>query len=689
MKMFKFLNDDFLQYQDLLYVRDTFLLDVCQICSQKMAGIVAAFQTKKTIYGKHIKSGKNIWFEYDHLPSKIRESKLLPSKSTLIENLKINQFDYNKEDNSLYQREMILLNIAVENSESFIVEFSEYKIPDNKISSYCKTYAALKLLTQFEHLKIHEKYNLYNAISDSGFSFQSNSVDYFYAKYANVIEFGLVSSITHKGVLNKNANKITKTHQNLVGHFYRNGNKLSRRDIVQKVNTALKSKNLQLISLTTVKRILLNTYNKNLDDMVRNGETWMKNTVLPFLIRSEPENSGDHYQIDATKLQIYCKEVNRQGAFLWIAVVIDGYSRQIMGFAIADKETPDLYSKALRSAFSRANWLPAEILRDNYLGYTRDKELCDLIKQTENLGVIWRSHKVGNPRDKGIVESFNNIFNTVFCKQIAGYIGEGIKSKNINARPNPQMLAFLKKNKLLLNMDEVILKVTASIHKYNRDGTQNGKNPPLDKFRLKPPKNTIDLNSEANALIYFKKKIVKVSRSTICINVNGCSHFYCLSETDLILALHGTMVQVRYDPNYMFLIYLFTELESKFIAPLYEVPAIPLAQVNQTIDDQSNLHTYFQQNKQLLKDLQQKIDERQSAIDALDLPPHVLEPGFSGDLEIFKSEKEEKIDIDYGNSIQLPKDEKLKTDKTFTKYRTVYNEIQELLYKQKGSAKRL
>lgn len=689
MKISGFLNEDFIQYQDLLYVRNTYLLDVCKISSQKMAGIIAAFQTKKTIYGKHIKSGENIWFEYDHLPSKIRESKLLPSKPALIENLKHNKFDYDKENNSLYQREMVLLNIAVDNSEMFIAEFKEYKIPKNKISPYCKTYAVLKLLTQFEHLKIHEKYNLYNAISDSGFSFQSNNIDYFYAKYADIVAFGLVRSITHKGVSNKNANKITKTHEDLVGHFYRHGNKLSRTDILQKVNTALKLKNLQPISLTTVKRILSNTYNKNLDDMVRNGETWMKNTILPFLIRSEPENSGDHYQIDATKLQIYCKEGSREGAFLWIAVVIDGYSRQIMGFAIADKETPDLYAKALKSAFSRANWLPAEILRDNYLGYTRDNELCDLIQQTENLGVIWRAHKVGNPRDKGIVESFNHIFNTVFCKQISGYIGEGIKSRNINARPNPEMLTFMKKNKLLLNIDEVILRVTTSIHKYNRDGTQNEKISPLEKFQLKPPKNTIDLNGEANALIYFKKKIVKVSRSTICVNVNGCSHFYRLSKADSILELHNTLVQVRYDPNYMLSVYLFTGLESKFITRLHEVPIIPLAQVNQTIDDQSNLHAYFQQNKQLLKDLQQKIEERQSAIDALDLPPHVLESGFSGDLEIYKSAKEEKIDIDYGNSIQLPKDKKLKTDKTFIKYRTVYNEIQDLLYKQKGTAKRL
>jgi superfamily II helicase len=92
------------------------------------------------------------------LSSKIRESKLLPSKPALIENLKSNKFDYDKENNSLYQREMVLLNIAVDNSEMFIVEFREYKIPKNKISPYCKTYATLKLLIQFEHLKIHEKY---------------------------------------------------------------------------------------------------------------------------------------------------------------------------------------------------------------------------------------------------------------------------------------------------------------------------------------------------------------------------------------------------------------------------------------------------------------------------------------------------------------------------------------------------
>lgn len=104
-----FLHENFIQYQDLLYVRNTYLLDVSKIPSQKIAGIIAAHHTKKTIYWKHIKLGENIWrpplrFEYDHLPSKIRKSKLFLSKSALLENLESNKFEHDKENNSLYQR---------------------------------------------------------------------------------------------------------------------------------------------------------------------------------------------------------------------------------------------------------------------------------------------------------------------------------------------------------------------------------------------------------------------------------------------------------------------------------------------------------------------------------------------------------------------------------------------------------
>ncbi len=117
------------------------------------------------------------------------------------------------------------------------------------------------------------------------------------------------------------------------------------------------------LSLSSIKQILLCRYRKNLNEMARNREVWMKNTLLPFLIRDEPEYPGDHWQIDATRLLIFCKDEAKQGSFLWIAVVIDGHSRMIMGFAIGDKETPDLYTQALfKSLLIYSDFLMKKIL---------------------------------------------------------------------------------------------------------------------------------------------------------------------------------------------------------------------------------------------------------------------------------------------------------------------------------------
>ena len=119
------------------------------------------------------------------------------------------------------------------------------------------------------------------------------------------------------------------------------------------------------------------------------------------------------------------------------------------------------------------------------------------------------------------------------------------------------MLTALKKYKMLKNMDEVIVSITENIHNYNNEGTKNGKQPPLEKFRLATPKNTIELSTENAPFIFDKRKTIKLSRSTICLNVNGCAYFYHLSDTELILRLHDTIIQARYNPDDMLLIGIF------------------------------------------------------------------------------------------------------------------------------------
>lgn len=473
---------------------------------------------------------------------------------------------------------MLAIRVALDNSDLFIAEFKSSVLPKGKLKSYCNSYAVLFMLQKFTHLKTYEQFNLYQAIADSNFSFETRSLSHFYAKTKDIKRYGIVWGLLHKGISNKNAAKMLEYHENLIGHFYRQGNKLSQRDIYIKVNTILKSKNEPEISLSSVKQVLLKTYRRNLDDMARNGETWMKNSLLPFLIRDEPEYPGDHWQIDATRLQIFCKEGPKQGSFLWIAVVIDAYSRMVMGFAIDDKECPDLYTKALKTAFGRSHLLPAEILRDNYKGFTQDSGLTDLIDQTKKMGVRWRAHKVGNPRDKGIVERFFGVFNTVFCKKIVGYTGEGIKSRSINARPSPEHMKLFRELKLLKNKDQIITRITEDIHRYNQHGINKNEIPPIEKFKSKETRNAIDITSEQYVLIFYKKKTLKVNRSTVCIHLDGCPYFYQLSEVEHILQYNRTCIQLRYDPAAMETIHLFTVEDSKHITMLTRVKPVSLAQ---------------------------------------------------------------------------------------------------------------
>ena len=627
------------------------------------------------------------WFDYNHVPVEIIIRYQIPLQEELIK--EFNNSLPAKSENKLYQNEMLAIQIALNHAELFTAEFTASKVRKDKIKGYCNSYAVLLLLGQFTHLKVYEQFNLYQAVADSNFSFQTRSLNHFYAKIKDINKYGLLWALLHKGISNKNASKILEYHRHLISHFYGEGKKLSQRDICIKVNTILKSRNEPEISLSTVKQILLKTERKNLDDITRNGDAWMKNTLLPFLIREEPEYPGDHWQIDATRLQIFCKDEARQGSFLWIAVVLDAHSRMVMGFAMGEKECPDLYTRALKTAFGRSRLLPAEILRDNYKGFTQDSELTDLIDQTTKMGVIWRAHKVGNPRDKGIVERFFGVFNTVFCKKMIGYTGEGIKSRSVNARPNPDEMKMNKRLKLLKTKDQILTLITEDIHKYNQSAINKNEISPIERFNSKEAKNAIPITSEGYALIFYKKKILKISRSTICIHLNGCSYFYQLSEVEHILKYNRICVQVRYDPANMDVIHLFTENDSKYIAMLIQIKPVSLAQINHDKEDEANLQRYYHKSQSLIKQLRTMIEQREAAVDALGLPVDVLNSGCGCNNELLVSPALSKEEMDLNDHLQLPIDEHLQKENIFKKHCTLFSELQDSLYKRKGSVKRL
>lgn len=83
------------------------------------------------------------------------------------------------------------------------------------------------------------------------------------------------------------------------------------------------------------------------------------------------------------------------------------------------------------------------------------------------------------------------------------------------------------------------------------------------------------------------------------------------------------------------------------------------------------------------------IEEREAAVEALDLPPALLRTGFEDNSQLLVSPKLSKEEMDLYDHIQLPDDKTMQKEKIFDRHYTLYSEIKDSLYKRKGSLKRL
>lgn len=114
-----------------------------------------------------------------------------------------------------------------------------------------------------------------------------------------------------------------------------------------------------------------------------------------------------------------------------------------------------------------------------------------------------------------------------------------------------------------------------------------------------------------------------------------------------------------------------------------------MPRVNHGPEDESNLQRYYSKSQSLIKQLRQMIEQREAAIDALDLPVATLSSGFTDDNEVVNFPMLSKMETDLNDHLQLPQDRVLQKEKIFKKHGTLFSEMQDYLYKKKGSGKRL
>jgi len=92
------------------------------------------------------------------------------------------------------------------------------------------------------------------------------------------------------------------------------------------------------------------------------------------------------------------------GTFLYLATVIDCYSRRLVGWSIADHMRTDLVADALRAAARERGSLAGAIFHADHGGQYTSKDFATLCAR---LGVIRSMGAVGSSADNALAESFN------------------------------------------------------------------------------------------------------------------------------------------------------------------------------------------------------------------------------------------------------------------------------------------
>lgn len=125
---------------------------------------------------------------------------------------------------------------------------------------------------------------------------------------------------------------------------------------------------------------------------------------------------ADHKVLDLLKRDFTADAPNRTyvgditylpiegGANLYLATVIDCYSRKLAGWAIADHMRTDLVADALRAASHDRNGLAGAVFHSDHGSQYTSTEfaaLCDRLGVTQSMGMV------GTSADNSLAESFN------------------------------------------------------------------------------------------------------------------------------------------------------------------------------------------------------------------------------------------------------------------------------------------
>jgi transposase InsO family protein len=348
---------------------------------------------------------------------------------------------------------------------------------------------------------------------------------------------------------------------------------------------------------------------KTLVSQYRYGAKHFDDFLLPHAVRKRPTYPGNVWMIDGTPIQFFCYNESKTKLIrLYLFAVIDVCSRKIVGYDVAYSEDRYSIMQSIKLAVINEGHLPAEIVSDNFSA-NKTEEIKTLKEQMKNLGVYWRHSKVENAKDKSYIERYFGVFQSVECALYDDYIGEGIKSKRLNARPNEKFLQRIAKKNNTPTVKEMMHRISVMISTYNQRTLSENKAPNLVYSNMPKP-NVKVMDTIKTAIMFWTKTKHTVKRGMVKIKVRKTEYVYEIHEHELKAKLQGKQVAVRYDINDLETIMLF-DLKHDFpICECKQAVSIHLSVADRTEQDEKNTAIIEAKKKSYKKYLSDAYDEQ-------------------------------------------------------------------------------
>lgn len=344
---------------------------------------------------------------------------------------------------------------------------------------------------------------------------------------------------------------------------------------------------------------------KNRLSIHRNGEKQAENKIIPFVPRRKAYYAGSLWLMDGSPMPMYCYDsIQEKQIRLNLYIILDSHSRKIVGFSITKKENIHGILEALKMAIVLNGHCAAELVHDNFSSHSTDEWKYVSKTLREHKGVIVRSARVGNAKDKGQVERAFRTFQDAILKDFEGYGGLNITTTYNSSRPSAEELERVWKTGKERGIEELQATISKAVNIYNETSISEDKSP-NELYRTSEKLHIRPLNPIEISQLFWNKKTITIRNSMATIQIEGRVHRYEIEDFNLRLALNSQKVNVRYDKNDLEQIYLFDSRNNEYLCEAHRYRDISAAYVERSEEENKYLLSKGSQNQKFKRALKQ------------------------------------------------------------------------------------